>query len=402
MEEPEGYEYGEPGEYVCLLEKAIYGTKQAQRCAQEELSGAFKEMGGQPVASDGGLYIVRNGSKLMLTGVHVDDGLCVGNDAAFIEECLGKLGQRFELTVVKDPEVYVGIQIDRDRNAGTLKMHQEDAVRKLIASLNLQDCRRINTPMEFGLQLPDPSTIKMSKEEKAFPYQQTVGQMIWLLKTRIDCCFAINVMTRYMGNWNTEVITAAKRIVRYLKGKEALGLIHKRSARLEDFGKINELPNKLISFGDSDYAGRMYDSRCTAAWIIQWGGNTIAFQAKSITIGVSTSTCHAEAMAVKFLCQALEWVLGLLGEIQIQGKGAVMVWQDNQSVIKLSDNPVMHSRSKHFRIAMHYIQDLAQRCIIKLDYLESNRMPADVMTKALLEGAFWELLPLAGFSVMQR
>ena len=103
-----------------------------------------------------------------------------------------------------------------------------------------------------------------------------------------------------MGNWNTEVITAVKRIVRYLKGKEALGLIHKRSAKLEEFEKIHELPNKLASFGDSDYAGRMYDSKCTAAWIIQWGGNTIAFQAKSMTIGVSTSiACQAEAMAVK-------------------------------------------------------------------------------------------------------
>jgi hypothetical protein len=126
---------------------------------------------------------------------------------------------------MKDPNVYVGIQIDRDRSAGTLRLHQEDAVRKLISTLGMQDCKKINTPMEFGLQLPDPSAIKMTQEEHTFPFQQVVGQLIWLLKTRLDCCFAINVMTRYMGNWNTDVITAVKRIVRYLKGKEALGLI---------------------------------------------------------------------------------------------------------------------------------------------------------------------------------
>jgi hypothetical protein len=134
------------------------------------------------------------------------------------------------------------------------------------------------------------------------------------------------------------------------------------------------------------------------SWIGQWGGNTITFTAKSIPVGVSTSTCQAEGTAVKLCCQAVEWILGLLSEIKIQGKGAVTIWQDNQSVIKLSDNPVMHSRSKHFRIAMHYIQDLAKRCIIKLDYVETKCMPADVMTKALLEGTFWALLSLAGFS----
>ena len=71
--------------------------------------------------------------------------------------------------------------------------------------------------------------------------------------------------------------------------------------------------------------------------------------------------------------------------------------QDNKSVIELSKNPVMHKRSKHFRIALHYIRDLVERMVIKLSYVATEDMIADVLTKALHEPAFLKLLGLASF-----
>ena len=132
-----------------------------------------------------------------------------------------------------------------------------------------------------------------------------------------------------------------------------------------------------------------------------YGGNVFTFSTKAQAVGVSTSTCQAEAGAARLVCQLIEWVLGLAAELRIRGQGPVVLHQDNKSVIELSKNPVMHKRSKHFRISLHYIQDLVERMIIKMKYIITDDMIADVLTKALNEPAFVKLLMLTNFGYSQ-
>ena len=46
-----------------------------------------------------------------------------------------------------------------------------------------------------------------------------------------------------------------------------------------------------------------------------------------------------------------------------------IIYCDNQSCIKLSENPVFHNRSKHIEIRYHFIRDWAQRGAIQLTYV---------------------------------
>jgi hypothetical protein len=56
---------------------------------------------------------------------------------------------------------------------------------------------------------------------------------------------------------------------------------------------------------------------------------------------------------------------------------------DNQSCIKLIENPVFHDRSKHIDMKYHYIQDLVQRKTVKLQYIATSEQVADILTKPL-------------------
>ena len=60
-----------------------------------------------------------------------------------------------------------------------------------------------------------------------------------------------------------------------------------------------------------------------------------------------------------------------------------MIHCDNQSCIKLSENPVFHNRSKHIETPYHYIRDMVGRDIIKLSYISTNEQNADIFTKPL-------------------
>ena len=403
MHQPEGYHEGpargEPGEKVCKLLKALYGTKQAQRCADKVLIKALADGGVYPTASDSSLYYARDGNKIFLCGMYVDDGLCVTNNKEFAEEKIAAVKKVFDIEVIDDPKVFVGIQIERNRKNGTMLLHQEDAVLKLLATSGMYDCKPAKTPMQVGLSLKDPSTIKASKEERQYPFQSIVGQLMWLLGTRFDICYAINVMTRYMSNWDEESIMLLKRIIRYLKGKEKLGLKYSKAASNEKIEQADQAPTRMVFYGDADYAGRVHDSKSTGGSASMFGENMVSFHTKTHPAdeGISTSTSQAEGVTCKLICNAIVWTSELLKEIQVRGYGPIILHQDNQSVISLSINPVNHKRSKHYRIAMHYVRDLVMRNVVKLQYLNTEVMIADILTKALAEGRFEELLSLANF-----
>ena len=56
---------------------------------------------------------------------------------------------------------------------------------------------------------------------------------------------------------------------------------------------------------------------------------------------------------------------------------------DNQSCVKLLENPVFHEKSKHIEIKYHYIRDMVQRGAVKLQYVAMEEHIADVLTKPL-------------------
>ena len=61
---------------------------------------------------------------------------------------------------------------------------------------------------------------------------------------------------------------------------------------------------------------------------------------------------------------------------------------DNQSCIKMSENPVFHDRLKHIEIRYFYIRDMMQRGAIKLQYVSIDEEVVDVLTKSLSQVKF--------------
>lgn len=56
---------------------------------------------------------------------------------------------------------------------------------------------------------------------------------------------------------------------------------------------------------------------------------------------------------------------------------------NNQSCIKLSMNPVFHDRSKHIEIPYHYVRDMVDKNVIKLEYVSTGNQTVDILTKPL-------------------
>jgi hypothetical protein len=64
---------------------------------------------------------------------------------------------------------------------------------------------------------------------------------------------------------------------------------------------------------------------------------------------------------------------------------------DNESVIRLADNPVEHSRTKHIDIRHHFMIDHQQRGDIDVCHISTDHQLADIFTKPLDEKRFCKL-----------
>jgi predicted aldo/keto reductase-like oxidoreductase len=64
---------------------------------------------------------------------------------------------------------------------------------------------------------------------------------------------------------------------------------------------------------------------------------------------------------------------------------------DNDSAIRMTDNPVEQSRTKHIDIRYHFLRDHQQKGDIKIAYVSTHNHLADIFTKPLDEKTFSKL-----------
>ena len=64
---------------------------------------------------------------------------------------------------------------------------------------------------------------------------------------------------------------------------------------------------------------------------------------------------------------------------------------DNESAIKLTNNPISHSRTKHIDIRYHFLRDHKTKRDIKIHHVSTEKQLADIFTKPLDESRFCAL-----------
>jgi hypothetical protein len=69
----------------------------------------------------------------------------------------------------------------------------------------------------------------------------------------------------------------------------------------------------------------------------------------------------------------------------------ILLLCDNESVIKLANNPVRHSITKHIDIRHHFLRDHEAKGDIEISYVSTENQLADIFTKPLDESRFCTL-----------
>jgi hypothetical protein len=83
---------------------------------------------------------------------------------------------------------------------------------------------------------------------------------------------------------------------------------------------------------------------------------------------VALSTAEAEYIAAGYCCAQLLWMRQSLRNYGNRLSKFPLIC-DNDSAIRMADNPVEHSRTKHIDIRYHFLRDHQQKGDIEIAYV---------------------------------
>jgi hypothetical protein len=102
---------------------------------------------------------------------------------------------------------------------------------------------------------------------------------------------------------------------------------------------------------------------------------------------VALSTAETEYIAAGACCAQLLWMKQTLRDFGCDFKRIPLLC-DNESAIKLDNNPVQHSITKHIDIRHHFLRDHETKGDIELYHVNTENQLADIFTKPLDETKF--------------
>ena len=208
--------------------------------------------------------------------------------------------------------------------------------------------------------------------------------MYLMLGSRPDLAFAVGKLARFCENPRQKHWTAVKRIFRYLSGSREMGLVFRRDCQLG-----------LIGYSDSDWAGDLGDRKSTGGFVFSMSGAPVSWSSRKQTI-VAASSCEAEYIALCACSKESIWLRRVVQDVLSRRLGPVDIYSDIQGAIALAQNKAPNRRNKHIDIQYHFVRDAVRRQEVQLDYVPTDKMLADIMTKPVGAVLFQRLVTQMG------
>eukprot|EP00794_Sanderia_malayensis_P002751 gene2751-biopygen2271 len=384
MKQPDGCINKRYPEKVCKLQRSLYGLKQSTRCWNQEIDGYLKLSGYTLSDADSCIYTKSKRSKgdkisLMITALYVDDILLATNDSDMLETEKKAMSQRFEMEDQSEAHFCLGMAIICDRKRKNLRISQKSYLENVLRRFGMSECRSIATPLEAEVNYSKLSDRAEGVDIKEL--QAANGSLNYAeVPTRPDLSVAIGKLSQLMSNPSQEHWQGIKRVFRYVKGT--------LDYCLEYDGNSTDL--QLKGYADADWAGDTDTRKSTSSYVFQVAGCTISWRSQKQAI-VALSSTETEYVSMSFAAQEAIWLRRLLNSLEIKKSNPCTLYEDNQGAIALSKNPTNHPRTKHIDVKYHFIRETITNKQIEIEYCETNKMIADVMTKGLPKGKFQEL-----------
>lgn len=378
---PKGYVdlgFLKPGEtptMVAELEKALYGLRESPLLWYNEVSQALKEAGID--RTDEEPCVFTNGKILVL--VYVDDILVLGprQEQAAVDDLVKHLQSKYDMRE-EDFQWYLGIRVVRDRPNRKIYLCQDAYIEKIARKFQLDDSK------------PRPPTIPITtvplkrydgqaSKDEVKAYQERVGSLTYAaVMTRPDIARAAAQLARFLTNPSPGHLAAANQCIQYLYTTRYLAIVYDGLHGGE----------ALVIASDASFADDVESRRSSQGYVMMLFNGPVAWKA-GLQDTVTTSTTEAEILSLEKTAKESYALDRLLRDISLD-LGPLRIYCDNLQSIRLvvEENQRITTKLRHVDIQNMWLKQEFKKGRFSVEYLKTDQMPADGLTKALSRSKF--------------
>jgi Reverse transcriptase (RNA-dependent DNA polymerase) len=374
------------GTCIVKLNKTLYGTIQAAKAWYDKLSADLIGLGFKINPADICCFnrIEADGNQTTII-VHVDDMFITGATELALDALIGQLDQLYssddaKITVQRGKKIeYVGMVFSYgDGNTVTVTMdgYIHDLLEDVGEFEGIADSPA--TKHLFRVRAGAASLDDIRRER----FHSVMAKILYLAKrVRPELLVAVAFLVRRVQNPDEDDWQKMIRLIQYIRGSSELGIRLSAESHLS-----------ITSFIDASY-GVHFDLKSHTGAVITLGRGPV--YAKSTTQKLNTtSSAEAELVALADSGGQVLWTREFLIH-QGYDIGAAIIKEDNQSAIQLIQNGKSNSaRTRHIAVRYFFLTDRIKSGEIKVEYLNTSDMIADILTKPLQGSMFKRLRAL--------
>ena len=288
--------------------------------------------------------------------------------------------ERFEMTDMGEVTRILGMEVKRDYDQGTLAITQTDYVENLLERFEMQNANVAHTPgygQELSSEQPED---KLLGAQGIKLYQSITGSLLYLAQcTRYDLCYAVNQLTRACNRPAEVHMTAAKHVLRYLRGTPDLPITYRKEQL------------RLLSYTDASFGANPDNRKSTTGYLFFLGGAPISFGSKTQSL-TAQSTVESELQALSYGAREAVYLSSFLTELGLKDSSQVPIRSDSTGALSGAGNSMFSARTKHIALRYFFVRELVKKNKITLHYTPTKQMLADIATKHLSKHTFRDLL----------
>jgi len=366
------------GTIYVILQKALYGCLESAKLWNKHLTTYLRSIGFVPNPKDECVLNKGTGAEQCTIVVYVDDLLITCKDNDTLESIANSIKDQFREVKINRGKIhsYLGMTFNYEE-VGEVKITMEGYVKDLLNAHQFKG--KAKTPaLPYLFETRESDLLDEKRREE---FHTIVAKLLYLAKrARPDILTACAYLcTRVQEPTEFDWIKM-ERCVLYLNGTMDIGIILRPSKN----GPINQKAYVDVSFGVHR------DGKSHTGLLIVLGEGPIFVKSAKQKI-VTKSSTEAEFVGASDSSSQVIWSREFLIH-QGYDVSASIIYQDNKSALALIKNGKSNSeRTRHINVRYFFLKDRVENGELKFEYLQTEEMIADFLTKPLQGKLFLKL-----------
>lgn len=220
----------------------VYGLRQVSRACNDRINQFLTTHNLKQNTTNSFEYHSDSDNQLIVI-MFIDDDLCCCCDDQCIDYVLTTINNVFE-TKINDPDIYVGLQIERDCSACLIYIHQQAYCERILCEYGFFESSVISTPADSNSSLCAIDSAEIESIQH-FPFVNVVGSLQFAsISTCSNITYSVRDVARFKSKFTYAHFNAVKSIFRYIR-------------TVPDFKPV---PTLLATFSDATRTSQKWSS----------------------------------------------------------------------------------------------------------------------------------------------